>query len=115
MENMKYKSIADLDIRIENTVKKHVKSYYTDWKHYDRPKYMRLKGSDRWIDKSLLLIVRECGTYLYTLEELSTSDWARTVSTYYGENANYYNIDLEKLTINKVDFSTIQDFIKKTA
>lgn len=115
MDIMKYKSIAELDLRIENIVKRNVKHYYTDWKHYDRPKYMKLKGSDRWIDKSLLLIVRECGTYLYTIEELSTSDWARTVSTYYGDNANYYNIDLEKLTINKIDFSTIQDFIRKTA
>ena len=112
---MKYKTISELDLRIENIVKRTVKAYYTDWKHYDRPKYMKCKGSNRWIDKGLLLIVRECGTYLYTIEELSTSDWARTVSTYYGDKAKYYSIDLDKLTINKIDFSAVQDIIRKTA
>lgn len=112
---MRYNTIDELDSRIENIIKRNVKHYYTDWKNLDRPKYMKLKGSTAWIDKGLLLIVRECGTYLYTLTELSTSDWARTVSTYYGDNAKYYNIDLDKLTIKKIDFDAVQAFVRRTA
>ena len=112
---MRYNTIDQLDARIESIVKRNVKHYYTDWKNYDRPKYMRLKGSDRWIDKGLILIVRECGTYLYTLEEVAINEFARTVCSYYGENALYYSIDLNMLTINNYSFEHMTEFLRKTA
>ena len=100
---MKYNTINELDARIENIIKRNVKYYYTDWKNYDRPKYMKLKGSSRWIDKGLVLIVRDCGTYLFTLEELATRPTAAAIYEYYYQQEtgnHYYTIDLEKLTIN---------------
>jgi len=101
---MKYKNIDLLDNRIENIIKKTVKHYYTDWKNYDRPKYMHYKGSNKIEDKSLILIARECGTYLIrTVDLLDKNSWASTLYNYFHnqEKAYFYNIDIEKLTVVK--------------
>ena len=102
---MKYKTIQELDSRIERIVRKKIECYYTDWKNYDRPYYMQLKGSDRREDKKLLLIVRTCGSYLYTLEQLKTYEFAATVYEYYytQDHGDYYIIDLDRLSIEKID------------
>ena len=42
---MVYATQNEIDNRIEKIVKRKVKAYYTDWKNYDRPYYMKLKGS----------------------------------------------------------------------
>lgn len=113
----KYKTIDELDARIERIIKKTVESYYTDWKHYDRPKYMKLKGSPDRHDKKVILIARRCGTYLLTLESIRTSSWAGTVYEYYQtqERADYYMIDLDRLTIGKIDPAEYTKEIKKAA
>ena len=100
-----YDNINDLDARIENIIKRTVKSYYTDWKNYDRPKYMGLKGSRDRKDKTLILIARRYGTYLYTLDEIANYTFAATVYDYYQdhEGSNYYLIDLQTLGIAKID------------
>lgn len=109
---MKYNTIDLLDLHIENIVKRHVKHYYTDWKNYDRPYYMKLKGSPRKADKKLILIVRDCGTYLYTIDELYNYDFGRTVCTYYGESASYYSIDIDNLTCKKMSFNEVKQVIR---
>jgi hypothetical protein len=99
---MKYKNIADLDSKIEKIVKKTVKHYYTDWKNYDRPKYMGFKGSSDRHDKDLILIARECGTYLIRTEDARTAGtWADTLYKYFQtqEHASYYRINLDSLTL----------------
>jgi len=100
-----YTDINDLDQRIENIIKRTVKSYYTDWKNYDRPKYMGLKGSRDRKDKMMILIARKYGTYLLTLDEIATRPFAATVYDYYQdhEGSNYYLIDLQSLGIAKID------------
>jgi hypothetical protein len=113
----RYKTIDELDARIERTIKRTVESYYTDWKNYDRPKYMKLKGSRDRKDKKMILIVRACGTYLYTLDEIETYTFAATVFEYYQtqERATYYEIDIEKLSIKKIDPAVYGKEIKKAA
>lgn len=102
---MKYNTIRDLDNRIERIIDSTVKHYYTDWKNYDRPKYMSLKGSEKKEDKKMILIARECGTYLLTLDHISKSEGASAIFDYYctQEAATYYYINLATLTIIKLD------------
>lgn len=102
---MKYTNINELDARIERIVKKTVQSYYTDWKNYDRPKYMGLKGSQDRKDKELILIARNCGTYLIRTADLLPGTWSSTLFEYYmeQERADYYLINLDRLTIIKID------------
>lgn len=99
---MKYKTIEELDTKIENIVKRTVKHYYSDWKDYDRPKYMGLKGSEDQDDKHLILLVRPCGTWLLRQCDVDNKvEWAKSVFDYYhtADKSDYYYIDLEALTI----------------
>lgn len=101
---MKYQSINELDSRIERIVKHTVKHYYTDWKNYDRPKYMRFKGSNDKSDRDLILIARTCGTYLIKTSDLKDREsWASTLYYYFKnqESTDYYHINLDKLTVIK--------------
>lgn len=104
----KYKTIDELDARIEKIIKSTVKHYYTDWKNYDRPKYMKLKSSEDRKDKKMILIARNCGTYLLTIDAIENSEGAATIFEYYQtqEQADYYFIDLDRLTISKIEPGT---------
>ena len=93
---MKYPNINALDTRVEKIISSTVKHYYTDWKNYDRPKYMKFKGSSDQADKKMILIARTCGTYLIRLEDIKAGDnWAVTLYNYFQEqeHGNYYFID----------------------
>lgn len=113
----KYNTIDELDARIEKIISKTIKHYYSDWKNYDRPRYMSLKGSHRREDKQIIIIVRECGCYLYTLEDIASREWCTTVYEYYQnqEHATYYRIDLDKLSIQKIDPGSYQIATYKAA
>lgn len=103
---MKYKTINELDQRIENIISRTVKHYYTDWKNYDRPKYMGLKGSDKKEDKKVILIARSCGTYLVRIEDIKNNDdWAVTLYKYFQEqeHATYYYININNYEVKKID------------
>lgn len=116
---MKYKNIDELDARIERIIKKTVEAYYTDWKNYDRPKYMGLKGSRDRKDKKMILIARKCGTYLLTLDEIAIRESAATIYKYYytqeATSSKYYLIDLDRISIEKIDPETYGKEIKKAA
>ena len=102
---MQYKTIEALDSRVEKIIDRTVKHYYSDWKNYDRPKYMRFKGSQDWEDKKLILIARNCGTYLIKISDiLAGNDWANTLINYYStqESADFYYINLLSLKCKKV-------------
>ena len=106
---MKYTNILEMDKRIERIIDSTVKHYYTDWKNYDRPKYMGFKGSDDPADKKMILIVRSCGTYLVRIEDIKNGDtWANTLIEYYQtqEHADYYYINLNSLEVKKIDPAT---------
>lgn len=103
---MKYKSRDDLNNRIERIIKNTVKHYYTDWKNYDRPKLMHCYGSNDSDEKKLILIVRECGTYLLKEDEAKTEGKPANTLFYYYQNqekANFYFLDLENLKITKIN------------
>lgn len=109
---MKYSNINALDSRIEKIISGIVKHYYTDWKNYDRPKYMKFKGSSDRADKELILIARECGTYLIRIADIKAGDdWAVTLYNYFQEqeHGQYYYININKLEAVKIDPAT---FIK---
>ena len=103
---MKYNTIDLLDTRIERIIDSTVKHYYTDWKNYDRPKYMKFKGSTEIADKKLILIARESGTYLIRIDDIiNKNEWAITLYEYFNtqEKATYYYIDLCKLECKKIN------------
>ena len=115
---MKYKTIQELDNRIEKIIKKNVEAYYTDWKHYDRPKYMAFKGSSDRADRVLILIARRCDTYLIKAADIGRQDWSTTVFDYYNGNGggtdnDYYEINLDRLTINRIEPTTYGRELKK--
>lgn len=100
---MKYATQKEMDNRIERIVKKRVKHWYTDWKNYDRPLYMKLKGSTNRKEKEMILIARECGTYLYTFADFESYPFSRTIYEYYMdyENTDYYYINLITMEVSK--------------
>lgn len=111
---MKYKTQDKMDARIERIVKAKTKHYYTDWKNYDRVSYMKYKGSTSPKDKQMILIARECGTYLYTMDELANYQFAKTVYEYYmDQNCDYYYIDLT--TREVVKHTPNINFLKEVA
>ena len=116
---MRYQDINELDARIEKIIKKKVENYYTDWKNYDRPKYMKYKGSSDRSDKTLVLIARTCGTELLKASDIYKKDWATTLFEYYQckcEKGNdYYLIDLDRLEVKKIDAETYGKDLKKAA
>lgn len=96
---MRYKTEAEMDNRVERIIKAKVKHYYTDWKNYDRPKYMKLKGEH----KKLILAVRDCGTWLFVDDEnLKENDVYNYVVQYEGYRHDFYKIDTERYEVKKV-------------
>ena len=109
---MKYKSIDLLDAAIERVIKRTLKSYYTDWKNYDRPHYMKLKGSESREDKKIILIARKYGSYLWSNNDFLEYRFPMEASEYYFkyelEHSHFYYIDLESLTLKKLTPEEIQ-------
>lgn len=108
---MKYSNINELDKRVEKIIDSTVKHYYTDWKHYDRPKYMKFKGSTDKADKEIILIARKCGTYLVRTADIKAgNDWANTLIDYYSkqEPADFYYINLRTFEAKKIQPETIK-------
>lgn len=113
---MKYNTIDLLDSKIESIIKHRVKHYYSDWKNYDRVKYMRLKGSENKKDKYMILLARTCGTYLFSGEELETYKFSYDCIDYYynaeKQNTFFYAIDLNKMTVKKLQDNEIETIIR---
>lgn len=87
----KYKTINELHAAIEKKADKIIKYYYTDFKNYDRPEIMRHTGAKT---REVYLILRESGSYIYSLEELLNleRDFPAIVMDYYtsDKTAHYY-------------------------
>lgn len=101
---MRYPDIDTLDVHVEKVIKSTVRHYYTDWKNYDRPKYMRFKGSKNIKDKKFLILVRTCGTYIVRCCDIYIDDWATTLINYFTnqEPSFFYEVDLTKLSLKKI-------------
>ena len=102
---MRYDNIDALDTAVEKVISRKVKHYYTDWKNYDRPKYMRFKGSNDRNDKKFLILIRECGTYIVRACDVYKQDWATTLFEYFQnqEKSDYYFVNLDRYELKKVD------------
>ena len=113
---MRYTNIDALDARIEKIISQVVKHYYSDWKKYDRPKYMAFKGSSDRKDKEFILIARECGTYIVrTADVYGGNDWATTIYEYYQkqERGSYYYVNIDRLECKKIDAAEYGKELKK--
>ena len=101
---MRYENIDALDKKLESLISRKVKSYYSDWKNYDRPKYMCFKGSSDRKDKDFLVLIRRCGTYIIRTCDIFVSDVATTLFEYYHtqDRSDYYYVNLEKLELKKI-------------
>lgn len=113
---MKLKSIDLLDKKIESIIDFRVKSYYSDWKKYDRLKYMVKKGSEDKQEKKLILIARTAGTYLFSEKELENYNFAFTCLDYYFNQERYsswfYYIDIDSLEFKKLTDNEVAKMIK---
>ncbi len=108
-----FENIDELHAYIERQARRTIKHYYTDWKNYDRPDMMKATGNK---EKEVYIIVRECGSYFYTLEHLRKSLYARTVMDYYNTDstAKYFRVDFQKLTVEAIE-KKLPDHIRKEA
>ena len=97
---MRYKTQREMDDRVERIVRAKVKHYYTDWKNYDRVKYMRCKGSKT--DRRLILAVRETGTWLFNADTDKNYSIYQYVITYEKNRHDFYLLDLDRLEVTKL-------------
>ena len=116
-EKMKYNNIDELDQAIERAAKRIIKCFYTDWKNYDRPAYMGYKGATERDKKHILILFRECGSYIFSDWDFMDRPTPAEIVSYYLDYENddkttYYMVDLEKLTMKKVDPDTVKTYIK---
>lgn len=113
---MKFENIDLLDKKIESIIDFRVKSYYSDWKKYDRLKYMVKKGSEDMQEKKLVLIARTAGTYLFSEKELENYDFALTCLDYYFNQERYsswfYYIDIDSLYFKKLTDNEVAEMIR---
>ena len=106
----KFKNIDELHAFLERRAHLTIKSYYTDWKNYDRPEIMLHTGLKT---KEVYIIMRECGSYLYSREELTDTsrDYPAVVMDYYTSDrtAIYYKVDFNKLTAERIPAGLPED------
>ena len=97
----KFNNIDDLHSHLEKEAHKTIKHYYTDWKNYDRPEIMKHTGLKT---REIYIILRECGSYLYTREDLLQCDFSATVMDYYTSDrtAKYYRVNFDALTVESI-------------
>ena len=104
---MYYNNLKELDNRVNQIVHNKVKRFLTDWTNYDWPLFEKAKNSKCATDKELLLIARECGTYLFTVEDLKNADssahilynfWYQSTP----KEVTYYYINLKTFEVRMI-------------
>jgi len=114
---MKYKNIDDLDRAIERQASRIIKHYYTDWKNYDRPTYMGFKGAKERTKKHILILFRECGSYIFSEWDFLDRKTPAEIIDYYlmqDRRGNvYFFVDLEKLTLKKASEEEVSGYIRQ--
>lgn len=101
---MTYTTKEALINRIDRIITGTVKHYMSDWTELDRPKLIRWLASDKRDDKQLLLIARDCGTYLLRMVDVNNKEHeASVINEYYREqeddSCKFYMIDLNRMQI----------------
>lgn len=104
-----YNNFNDFMAALDTLAKKQVKHYINDWIDYDIPRLNKLNASKEKIDKKLVLILRNCGTWLIWADDIKNPEtFSHTVFYYYlpggpdnpTQNPNkYYSLDLINYTI----------------
>ena len=106
----KFKNIDELHAFLELRASAIIKHYFTDWKNHDRPEVMKHSGEK---SKEVYIIFRECGSYLYSRDELTDMrrDFPAVVMDYYktDKTALYYKVDFCKLTAEKIPAGLPED------
>jgi hypothetical protein len=112
---MKYSNIDELDTAIERRADHYIKAYYTDWKNYDRPTYMGYKGSQDRNKKHILIMFRECGSYIFSDYDFKDRKSPAEIVSYYLDYESktaYFFVDLEKLTLTKASPEAVREYVK---
>ena len=99
----RFEDINGLYSYIEKKAKQTIKFYYTDYKNYDRPRLMAFAYDQ---EPEVYLILRKCGSYIYTAAELLDPgyDFPAYVMDYYtsDESAKYYKLNMKTLTVETI-------------
>jgi len=98
-----FKNIDELHAYLEKQASRIIKSYYSDWKNYDRPEVMMHTGLKT---KEVYIILREAGSYLYSRSELTDPgrNYPAAVMDYYKSygSAHYYKVNFDRLTVETI-------------
>lgn len=80
----KYKDFNEFMAALEKLAKKQVNHYYTDFTDYDIPRLEKLNASKEKSEKRLIIILRDCGTWLIFADDVKdTKSTAYTIYNYY--------------------------------
>ena len=103
----KFYDIDSLHAFLERQASRTIKSYYSDWKNYDRPEIMKHTGLKT---REIYIIMREADSYLYTREDLHRN-FPAAVMDYYKEygSAKYYKVNFEALTVERIPAGLPED------
>lgn len=106
----KFSNIDELHAFLERRAKQIIKHYFSDWKNMDRPEVMKHTGERT---TEVYIIFRECGSYLYSREELTDMrrEFPAVVMDYYktDKTAIYYKVDFCRLTAEKIPAGLPED------
>lgn len=103
----RFTSIDEIHAYIERQAKRIIKHYYTDWKNYDRLALMRATGERA----TIYVILRECGSYLFTAADLERENPKIIMDYYAGDStAKYYKLDLRAYTAEAIPAGLPKEF-----
>lgn len=119
-----YNNFNELLKALDTLAHKHVKHYISDWMEYDVPRLNKLNASKDRSEKNLILILRDCGTWLIFADDIKDpTTTAHTIYNYYlpggpdnpARNPNkYYKIDLIAFTVELLKLDNKGRIIKAT-
>lgn len=106
----RFTNIDEVHAYVERQAKRIIKHYYTDWKNYDRPALMRATGEKA----TIYVILRECGSYLFTAADLERENPKIIMDYYAGDStAKYYKLDLRTYTAETIPAGLPKEYRKE--
>ena len=107
----KYKDFNEFMAALTKLAKKQVNHYYTDFTDYDIPRLEKLNASKEKSEKRLIIILRDCGTWLIFADDIRNPETtSHTIYNYYLPNGvdnpkrnpnKYYYLNLLEIGFHK--------------
>ena len=103
----KYKDFNEFMAALTKLAKKQVNHYYTDFTDYDIPRLEKLNASKEKSEKRLIIILRDCGTWLIFADDIRNPETtSHTIYNYYLPNG----VDNPKRNPNKYYYLNLLDY-----